>query len=248
METGDDHPLISVILPFFNAPFLKEAIESILTQTYPNYELILVDNGSTDESSEVADSYQDLPNVVLVREPMHGVVHAANKGIAVARGEFIARMDADDISIPNRLELQYEHLRRNADVDVVSGLVKYLGSSENEGFTHYVNWLNSILSKKEIYLNQFVEFPIANPSMMFRREIVAKYGAFSDGDFPEDYEFFLRLQSHGVAMEKVNTPILQWRDTPGRLTRTDSKYTNEAFFRIKARYLAQWLKANNPYF
>lgn len=247
MEMADDRPLISVVLPFFNALYLQEAIESILDQTYPNYELILIDNGSTDDSSAIAGSYLHHPHVVLVNEPERGVVHAANRGIEVANGNLIARMDADDISSSNRLELQYEYFQRNPDLGVVPGLVKYLGPSENEGFIHYVDWINSIVSREDIYLNQFVEFPIANPSMMFKKDLVSNYGLFKEGDFPEDYEFFLRLQSHGVLMEKVDKSVLKWRDTSGRLTRNDPKYTQEAFFRIKAKYLAQWLEKNNPF-
>ena len=112
---------------------------------------------------------------------------------------------------------------------------------------HYVDWLNSIQTNENIYLNQFVEFPIANPSLMIRKSVFEKHGLYDEGDFPEDYEFFLRLQSHGVRMEKVNYPVLKWRDSESRLTRTDPRYSQDAFFRIKARYLANWLQKQNPH-
>ncbi len=241
----DHHPLVSVILPFYNAPFLQDAIESILHQSYPNFELILIDNGSTDSSSEIAKKYMDHPKVKLKNEARRGVVFAVNKGIELSEGHFIARMDADDISAPNRLRVQIEHLQKNPTVGVVSGLIEYNGPESNQGFKQYVDWLNSIVTHEDIYLNQFVEFPLANPSLMFRKEIFDAE-AYREGDFPEDYELFLRLQSMRIGMSKVDEYILSWRDSDTRLTRTDPRYDQDAFFRIKAKYLAKWLALNNP--
>lgn len=243
----ESKPLVSVIIPFYNAQYLKEAVESILNQTYSNVEVILIDNGSTDKSVGVARSFVNHPLVTLVKEPKRGVMFAANKGIEVAKGSLIARMDADDIAKPFRLQVQVNHLICNPSIQVVSGLVEYLGPAENKGFIQYVNWLNTIITSEKIYLNQFVEFPIANPTMMLRRQVYEQYGSYEDGDFPEDYEFFLRLQAAKVQMEKVTESILYWRDTETRLTRTDERYTQDAFFKIKAKYLARWLSSVNQF-
>ena len=243
----NNSPLVSVILPFYNAPFLREAIVSILNQSFQDFELLLINNDSTDSSLNVAHSFTNNPKVRVIREDKRGVVYAANTGIVEARGIYIARMDADDVAMEDRLETQVNELESNEHLGVVSGLVEYLGSHENEGFIHYLNWLNSIKSNHEISLNRFVEFPIANPTMMFRKNLFQDFGKYADGDFPEDYEFFLRLQEHGVSMEKVDQVVLKWRDLSKRLTRTDVKYTQEAFFKIKAKYLAHWLKQNNPF-
>ena len=243
----DDHqPLVSVILPFYNAPHLKEAIESILNQSYSHFELLLINNDSTDDSVKVAEQYASHTNVRILQEDKRGVVFAANTGIKKANGTFIARMDSDDVATLDRLETQVNYLLSNPSVQVVSGLVDYLGASENEGFIQYVDWLNSITSPKDIYLNQFVEFPLANPTLMFRKSVFG-HGMYQDGDFPEDYEFFLRLQAEGITMAKVKETVLTWRDSETRLTRTDPKYTHDAFFKVKAKYLAQWLKKNNPF-
>ncbi len=249
METEDyNSPTVSVILPFYNAPFLKDAVDSILNQTHHDFELILVDNNSTDKSSDVARTFENHPRVVLIRESRNGVVHAMNAGIEKAKGSFVARMDADDIASENRIEVQLNEFKANQALGVVSGLIEYLGPEENEGFMHYINWLNSIRSSSEIRLNQFVEFPISNPSMMFKKSLFSKYGKYLDGDFPEDYEFFLRLQAENVLMEKTDNVILKWRDSDHRLTRTDPRYAQDAFFRIKAKYLAGWLKQNTPFY
>ncbi|MEQ6168909.1 glycosyltransferase family 2 protein [Ekhidna sp. MALMAid0563] len=242
-----DTPLVSVVLPFYNAPFLKEAIESILHQSFQNFELVLVNNASTDESAEVAKSFASHDRVILIHEEQRGVAHAANAGIRASKGQFIARMDADDIAFPERLKQQVEMLEAEDDLGVASGLVEYLGPAENKGFIHYVNWLNTITEADEITLNQFVEFPIANPTTMIRKPLFDSYGMFEDNEFPEDYAFFLRLQSHGVKMKKVDQPVLKWRDTENRLTRTDKRYTQDAFFSAKAVYLSKWLKNHNPF-
>lgn len=242
----DHQLLVSVVLPFYNAPHLKEAIESILQQTYSNFELILIDNGSTDNSSKIANEYIKHPKVQIVQEPRRGVVYAANTGIELCKGDFIARMDADDISKPDRLENQVNHLLGDKSVDIVSGLVEYSGLDANEGFIHYVNWLNTLVSAEDIYLNQFVEYPLANPTLMFRRKVFNN-GMYEEGDFPEDYEFFLRLQSAKIKMVKVNSVVLSWRDSETRLTRTDPRYSQDSFFRVKAKYLAKWLAMKNPH-
>ena len=247
-EMAKPKPLVSVVLPFYNAPFLKEAVDSIINQSFHDFELILIDNGSTDNSMEVAKTFLEHSKVSLVQEPRRGVAYAANKGIELARGAYIARMDSDDLSYVNRLKLQVERLNQDQSVSVVSGLVDYLGPNENEGFIHYVNWLNTIKSVEDINLNQFVEFPLANPTLMIRKDIFRKFGMYEDGDFPEDYEFFLRMQANGIRMEKIDKSVLIWRDTAGRLTRTNDRYSQDALFRIKAKYLVKWLAINNPFY
>lgn len=241
-------PLVSVILPFYNASqTLKRAIDSILNQTYQQFELILIDNSSSDSSYEIAESYQNNDErISLIKEPRRGVVFASNAGIRIAKGQFIARMDADDFSYPNRLEDQIKEFEKDTSTGVVSGLVDYQGEEMNEGFITYVNWLNTIKSDIEINLNQFVEFPLANPSTMFRKSLFDQYGLYIEGEFPEDYELFLRLKSKGVKMVKSNKKVLLWNDLHTRLTRNDSRYSQEAFFQIKAKYLSLWLEKNNP--
>jgi len=243
-----DCPLVSVIIPFYQSPNLPTAIQSILVQTFQDFELILVDNNSPTEVHKKAVVFLEDSRVKIIREPRQGVVLAMNKGIQLARGRYIARMDADDYSYPDRLEKQVEALGSDAALGVVSGPVKYEGPKQNEGFRIYVDWLNTILSNEEIRTNQFVEFPLANPTLMFKKHVFETYGLFKEGDFPEDYEFFLRLQKAGVKMTKVDSTVLKWRDSENRLTRTDTRYSIEAFFKIKAKYLANWLQKNNPHY
>ncbi len=184
--------------------------------------------------------------MMLIERDHAGVAAAANTAAAAARGDFIARMDADDVSHPERLAAQVAFLdaAENRAIGVVSCLVEFGGDrATGEGYARHVDWVNSLVTPEEIARNRFVEAPLANPSVMFRRELVAQHGGFRDGDFPEDYELWLRWLDAGVRMAKVPRVLLTWHDAPTRLTRTDSRYDPEAFFRVKAEWIARWLAA-----
>jgi len=236
---------VSVILPFFNAEkTLSQAIESIVKQNYNNYELLLINNNSTDGSNKIALEYEKkYPQIKLLHEKKQGVVFASKLGFASSKGKYIARMDSDDIILGQRLLLQATFLDKNTNIQVVSSLVRYSSNFKNtQGFERFVNWSNSIQSTSDIWQNRFVEFPIVNPTLMFRREIAEKYGFYEHGDFPEDYEMFLRWAEKGVKFAKLPQILLQWNDSQSRLTRTHKIYSTDKFYRIKIAYLANWLK------
>jgi cellulose synthase/poly-beta-1,6-N-acetylglucosamine synthase-like glycosyltransferase len=173
-----------------------------------------------------------------------GVALAANAAMAAARGDFVARMDADDVAHPERLAEQVALLERaeQRDVGVVGCLVEYGGDrAANAGYALHVEWVNSLVTPAEIARGRFVEQPVVNPSVMFRRELVAQHGGYRDGDFPEDYELWLRWLDAGVRIAKVPRVLLTWHDAPTRLTRTDTRYAPDAFFRVKAEWIAREL-------
>jgi len=110
-----------------------------------------------------------------------------------------------------------------------------------------VDWTNTLLSHDEISLNRFIESPLAHPSVMFRRSCVDEHGGYRQGPLPEDYELWLRWLGMGVRMEKLPETLLEWSDSPERLSRTDSRYAIKAFYQCKMEHLAQWLSINNPH-
>ncbi|MEM9897059.1 MAG: glycosyltransferase family A protein, partial [Bacteroidota bacterium] len=240
--------LVSVVLPFRNSPFLARAIQSILDQTYANFELLLINNNSDAESAAVAKSYEGRDHrIKYLHEARAGVAHAMNRGIQEASGNYIARMDADDYSFPNRLENQVAMLERNPVLSAVAGKVEYEGEKENRGFQLFVDWQNQLVAEQDIYNSQFVELPLVNPTLMFRSEVF-KDRLYRQGDFPEDYEFFLYLMSIDVCVGKSPECVLKWTDSSNRLSRTDVRYSRDAFYLCKTPYLVEWLKKNNPFF
>ncbi|UXP31481.1 glycosyltransferase [Reichenbachiella agarivorans] len=245
MEQNNDskRPKVSIILPYFNAEStIVSAVKSILHQDYDNLELLLINNNSTDSSLALCENLSlDDTRIRLLSESQQGVVFAANLGLKHATGAYIARMDADDLSHPQRISKQLYHLQSNPHIDISACCVDYKNKSKliDTGFEHFVNWSNSVTATNEIKLNRFVEFPVVNPTLFFTKDIANKVGNYREGDFPEDYEWFLRALELGCRIEKLKDRLLTWYDSPQRLTRSDDRYRTEAFFTLKSIYLAQ---------
>jgi glycosyltransferase involved in cell wall biosynthesis len=239
---------VSIVLPVYNAvSTIEAAIQSCVIQTYHPIELILIDDGSTDGSSEIMKqlAIQD-ERIRLFRTENKGVAEAMNWGMRMAQGKYIARMDADDLMLPQRIEKQVEFLEQNQEIGLVSCLVKHGGNQHiQEGYARHVEWLNTLISPKEISLNRFIDSPVCNPSVMFRSHLVEKHGDCRQGNFPEDYEIWLRWMDQGVQMAKIPELLFIWNDLPSRLTRNDERYSAEAFERAKTGYLAEFITEQN---
>ncbi len=185
---------------------------------------------------------------ILIIEKKQGVVFASNAGSSLAKGNYISRMDSDDWAFPNKLKLQADFLDIHSDFGAVATLVEHIPHNDNTGgFARFVEWSNSIQTFQEISNRRFIEQPIVNPTAMWRKEVARKYGMYSHGDFPEDYELWLRWLYNGLKIKKIPEVLLKWYDSDSRLTRTDDIYSDNSFYRIKTKYLAEWLKKNNPF-
>lgn len=236
-------------MPCWNAEStLPACLDSLLAQTWTDFEIVAVDDGSTDGTTNVLREYARRDARVRPFRIRHGgVAVAANTALEKSRGRFVARMDADDLALPERLASQVSWLATRPKLGLVGSRVRFGGDRDAaRGYALYVDWTNRLVTSEAISLNRFVESPFAFPSVMFRRELFLEHGGFRDGDFPEDYEFLLRLMDRGVLMEKVDAELLVWNDPPSRLTRNDPRYDPDAFYRVKAKYLARWLAQNNP--
>ncbi|MCB0738000.1 MAG: glycosyltransferase [Bacteroidetes bacterium] len=240
---------ISVVLPFRNAEAtLNAAIESVQNQLFKDFECILVDNASTDNSKEVAQGFLDDQRFKLISEKKIGVWHAMNTALASANSRYLARMDADDLWFENKLEEQMSFLLMHQEVDVLGTQVEFKTDLPNaDGFAEYVNWSNSLTTAGEINNSIFMESPIVNPSLVFRKELIEQHGNYIDNGWPEDYEMLLRWHSKGVKMQKVNEPLMTWKDSSQRLSRSHENFSKHAFNAVKCHYLAKWLEKNNPY-
>lgn len=247
-------PKVSIILPFFNAEdHLSEAIESMLCQTFEQFELILIDTKSTDRSNEIASEFtaQD-SRVKLIEESRQGLVFGLNAGIDEAEGEFIAIMNPLDISYPERLAKQVEYLETHPDYGVIATKAKNTPetpeSMYNEGYEQLMLWSNNIITHSDIAAARFIEAPFIHSTVMFRKELIAEHGEYRNGDFEADYELWLRWLSEGVKMYKLPVVLLDWLERPERVDHSEDRNTDQGLFEVKSRYLNNWLKENNKYY
>ncbi|HUF38563.1 MAG TPA: glycosyltransferase [Anaerolineales bacterium] len=234
-------PKISVLIPCYNAEStLKEALDTLQAQTHPDFEIVVVDDGSTDATPEIlANREQADGRIRVIRQEHAGIVAALQAGLAHCRGALVARMDADDRCAPDRLAKQAGYLDAHPEVDVAGCLVRLFPlETVREGFAIYIDWLNRLVAHDDILREIFVESPLPHPSVMFRKGAVVAAGDYQDHGWPEDYDLWLRLAVRGSRFGKVPEVLVDWREHPDRLTRTDSRYSLENFLRAKAHYLA----------
>lgn len=235
-------PAVSVLMPCYNAAeTLDAALDSLAGQTLVDFEVIAVDDGSTDATLEILTGRAEADQRIRVQSQPHGgIIAALNAGIKSCRSPFIARMDADDHSHPERLARQVTYLDTHPEVAVVGCLVAGFPTGQvRQGFRIYINWLNSLVTDDDIRREMFVESPLAHPSVTFRRRWVEKVGGYQERGWPEDYDLWLRLYLAGARFAKLPEVLLDWREHEDRLTRIDSRYSLENFLRAKAHYLAR---------
>ena len=233
-------PRVSVLLPFYNAAAtLAECVESILAQSLREIELVAVNDFSDDDSVVILRSFGD-PRIRIIDNAERGLVPALNTGLGSCAAPLVARMDADDIMHPDRLHKQYDYMRRHPEVVLAATRArKFPEASIRNGYREYMRWQNSVLSSEDISNQIYIESPFAHPSVMFRRDSVIAAGAYRQGEFPEDYELWLRLSHAGCRMEKLPEVLLDWRESDRRLSRVSSAYSRTAFDRIRAEYLSR---------
>jgi len=211
--------LISVILPVYNAElYLKEAIESILNQTYENFELIILNDGSSDDSLKIINSFND-DRIILINRENKGLVYTLNEGINLAKGKYIARMDADDISLPERFEKQIKLIEENS-LDICGGHFLLIDEKNN------INGLNlTPLSHETCFLSLVSKVPFAHPSIMIRKDFLTKnnllYGQ-SKYKIAEDLDLWIRMYEKGAIFGNVNDIIFKYRVLESSLSRVNN--------------------------
>ncbi len=235
-------PRVSVLLPVFNAvEYLPACLKSLERQSLEDFEVVAVDDGSTDGSTEILRQWGRRDQRFRVVERCHqGLVPSLNEGLGACGGDLVARMDADDIAHPQRLELQAELIESHPELSVVSCLIRHFPVHRvAQGFRLYDGWLNSLVDHDGMVKERFVESPVAHPSVMFRKKAVDDAGGYRDLGWPEDYDLWLRLFEQGLQFGKVPRILLFWREGADRLSRVDSRYSSDAFLRCKAHFFAR---------
>ncbi|HYH14370.1 MAG TPA: glycosyltransferase [Flavisolibacter sp.] len=237
-------PVISIIFPAFNsASFIKEAIDSLLQQTFMDFELIIINDGSTDNTEAIVQSYTDSRIVYSKNETNQGLIYTLNKGIKMARGAYIARMDADDICLPNRLAVQKQWLDSHPETAVVATLIEFI--DENNTVTGYWKLDKLTITFAAIRKVMPYENCIAHPSVMARKSILETYLYNPEQQHIEDYDLWLRLIADGHRIEKIPQVLLQYRVHSSSITVSKLRKNNFFFkhYAFKKRYIASRIKA-----
>ncbi|MDP2365901.1 MAG: glycosyltransferase [Ignavibacteria bacterium] len=183
-------PKVSVLMPVFNGEkYLKKAIESVLCQTYTDFEFIIIDDGSTDNSLGIIQLFNDTRIKTFKNQSNCGIIDTLNFGLELIRGKYIARMDCDDISLPDRLQRQITYLEEHPDVGVVGCHVEIVDSQLKPIANPPRPIYNNHLKWRLIY-----DCPLMHPSVVFRKELITKYGGYSKQFIhAEDFELWARL-------------------------------------------------------
>jgi glycosyltransferase involved in cell wall biosynthesis len=240
-------PHISILMPVYNAAAsLRAALQSIQRQSFREWELVAVNDGSTDDSLQILDQAAQKDRRIRILTGAHaGHVEALRSAAALAAAPLLARMDADDVMHPRRLLLQLTRVGSPPHVDVVATRVRVLGRT-GEGMRLYVDWQNRLLSHEDIDLNLFVESPLAHPSVLMRRDIFERAGGYRDPGWAEDYDLWHRLRERGARFEKLPRTLLSWRDGDGRLTRSHPMYSEKSFYQAKLHYFKRHPLCQSP--
>ena len=236
----------TVLMPCRDAALhLEAAIASIREQTFADFEVVAVDDGSRDDTFGLLHTWARLDaRVRVLRTPGRGLVAALATGLASARGEIIARMDADDIAAPDRLQKQVALLDADPALAACGTRVRYFPADQvRAGARRYEHWVNGLVDHDEIARDIFVECPIPHPTLVIRRNVLLAIGGYRELGWPEDYDVVLRLWAAGYRMTKVPETLLQWRESPDRASRTDARYDPAEFRRIKIFFLRRTLLA-----
>lgn len=223
-------PKVSVILPCYNSDaYIGDAIQSILNQTYDNYELIIINDGSSDNSVDIIKSFDD-KRIHYVENPKNlGLIQSLNKGIKLAQGEYIARMDADDIAFPNRFEEQVNYLDTHETVSLIgSGYITIPG---NKTFVP--------LESPKIW-DMLVRNRFAHPTVMFRKSDFLDRGLLYDENYSsaEDYELWSRALIKGLQCKNLQRVLLKYRQHPKSITATKRQEMTETNQKVKANLLS----------
>lgn len=233
-------PGISILMPVRNEQrYLPVALDSLFRQTYTSWELVAVDDGSSDATPDILkDAARRDPRIRAIRLERSGLVNALNTGLAACRAPLVARMDGDDCCHPRRLAFQSAYLDAHPETGLVACSFRHFPRKDlKQGMLAYERWQNNLSGHDLIMQDLFVESPFVHPSIVARREILESLGGYCDNGWAEDYDLWMRMAQSGVRFARLPQQLFFWRDHPERATRTHSDYSNSAFRSCKAHYL-----------
>ena len=223
-----------------DAHLLPNCLADIENQSMKDYELVVVDDGSTDETPDILKKVSQRDSRIrMIRTESHGIVSALNTGLTECKGRYIARMDADDRMHKTRLVKQLEFIQKNPELELIGCRVE--GFTENgalsESSWQYQSWSNSLISHEQIERDLFAESPIVHPTFFGTSELFEKIGGYIENPWAEDYDIIMRAYGSGAKLGKHPEKLLQKFHAPGRLSRIEAIYKRPAMFDAKTHYL-----------
>lgn len=213
-------PVVSVILPVYNAEkFILESVNSILSQTFSDFELIIVNDGSTDNSQSVLEKISD-PRVILINQENAGLAASLNRGLSIAKGEYIARQDNDDISFSQRLEKQVNFLKSNKHIDLVGTWAEIISEKGQATGRFHKHPSDPVGLKFHLLFNN----PFVHSSVMFRGDVIAKTGNYStDPSIFEDYNLWSRM-ARITGISNLPEVLLKYREVHSGMSKSATDY------------------------
>jgi glycosyltransferase involved in cell wall biosynthesis len=231
--------MVSIIMPVKNGvPFIEECIQSVQGQIYRNWQLVVVDDHSEDQTKAVVRSITKSDSrVMLFNNQGSGIIAALQTGYYQARGNYITRMDADDIMAPDKLDKLRQLLLGTSKPTVAVAKVKYFSSGRlGNGYRQYQDWLNLQIDQKNQFKEIYKECVIPSPCWMTTRATLDLCNAFDSELYPEDYDLCFRFYEHSLKVEGSNEVLHYWRDHPGRASRISEDYADNSFLNLKLNY------------
>jgi glycosyltransferase involved in cell wall biosynthesis len=219
--------------------YLQATLDSLYRQTCADWELIAVDDGSSDQSPDIlAEAAQRDRRVKVIRQDEGGLVAALNTGLEACRADLVARLDGDDICHPRRLYLQAAYLGAHPEIGLVaSTFCHFPRTGLKQGMIDYETWQNSLTDHNLIIRDLYIESPFVHPGIMTRRKILDTLRGYHDLGWPEDYDLWLRMAATGVQFARLPQKLIFWRDHPERATRTMNEYAAHSFRTCKCHHL-----------
>ena len=233
-------PTVSIVMPVRDtAPYLRQCVQSIIDQSFEHWELLAVNDNSTDDSLDVLTSLSEgETRIKVIDNTTPGLINALRKGYNASIGTLITRMDSDDKMPVNKLSNMVSTWEEAGKGTVVTGSVEYFSDHEKlgGGYIRYADWINKVIANSDFNNQLYKECVIPSCCWMVHREDFERIGGFEPDTFPEDYDLCFRFVHGKFNIISVKEVLHYWRDRPDRISRTMEVYKDNRFYKLKLNY------------
>lgn len=234
--------LVSILTPFKNTDaYISECITSILNQTYEHWELLIINDGSTDKSKDIVAAFaKEDSRIRLFDSPGQGIIEALQFALEHSKGHYLTRMDSDDIMPPHKLDAMVKALNQHGKGYIAVGLVKYFSETQvSEGYKAYEQWLNGLTKNGDNFKELYKECVIPSPCWMVSKQDLLQCDGFNPNRYPEDYDLTFRFYKYGLQCIPCNSVLHHWRDHTLRTSKTHVHYEMDHFLELKLHYFLE---------